>query len=137
LKIFVKNIFPLYVKPVNKAEFIGFLIYSIGLECYCAVTISSVCKPIPAYGNRKFWYFDRWIVEMQVTPEEKYQRFGNSGYFKVSRTPIRGNSENAGNAEWICTYRVKATVVASLALKTRTMVSPHADSAMSCCKAGR
>lgn len=59
----------------------------------------------------------RWIVEMQLTPEEKISDKEIAAYFKVSRTPIRETLKVLERQKLICTYPGKATVVAKLGIE--------------------
>ena len=59
----------------------------------------------------------RWIVEMQLTPEEKISDLEIAAYFKVSRTPIREILKILEMQKLICTYPGKATVVAKLGIE--------------------
>lgn len=59
----------------------------------------------------------RWIIEMQLAPEEKISDLEIAAYFNVSRTPIREVLKTLERQKLIHTYPGKATVVAGLGME--------------------
>ncbi|MGI6030458.1 MAG: GntR family transcriptional regulator [Eubacteriales bacterium] len=59
----------------------------------------------------------RWIIEMQLEPEEKISDVEIASYFRVSRTPIREALQILEGKKLVHAYPGRATVVAELGVE--------------------